>query len=791
MPKHFLSYLFFFITISLFAYLATYSSKIISSNNNQIKLCSNLSYNKSLHLHPDNFRKFDLTLKIHNERKWRKIAVEEELKRKKMLTEEGKHYFYSNRERVKATFIINIDKKLKCKILARIRIHGDFKDHRRGSGLPSLNVNITDGHIFGVVKFILFRPYTRNHDNEIFTTTLLRELGFLAPRTTNVNVEYNNLRKKFIFQEKIVKEFLESSLKREGALFEGDERFLSFDPHETLNLSKHRLVNKNWAKKEKTNQVISETALSILNEINQYHRITKPNVNQIDVVDYYTVATKVGMKNYFEKLPEFDSIIFSLEGEDSLSRDDRRFYYDSSVKKFYPIYYDGSTNLLSKNNRIQDLPLANIKDINKNIPQFRLGRITPSAVSGSNNAYKAFKNLKTEKLYFKLKRYGVNINKDTVDQLIVIIKNRLLILKDFEKERIFTVDVDIKSKSYMPTSFVSHKNIKRRYIYYNENFNEYLSCDIYGENCKEILLDDIRKIKSLAQELIDKNNNSFIFVGKKRKTLPNEGWYSHFIFKKKSIKDNIKKKVLSKNTNLTTYGDIDYEINNSLKIISISKNDEYGRIIFSGGVLDGWKIMFKNNYKISINNNFHKRVDANGFTGCVSFFDIKIINTSIETINSDCEDAVNFVRSEGSIDSLIIQDSLYDALDADFSSLRFKSINVQKANNDCIDFSFGKYILKNVTVESCGDKGISVGESSNVVIDNLLASNSKTGLASKDFAKIFVNKGLIKTTNKCIEAYNKKQEFSGGFIKADNLNCKNSNKNLSVDDKSLFKGNIL
>ena len=75
MPKHFLPYLFFFIIISLFVHLATYSSKIISSNNNQIKLCSNLSYNKSLHLHPDNFRKFDLTLKIHNERKWRKIAV--------------------------------------------------------------------------------------------------------------------------------------------------------------------------------------------------------------------------------------------------------------------------------------------------------------------------------------------------------------------------------------------------------------------------------------------------------------------------------------------------------------------------------------------------------------------------------------------------------------------------------------------------------------------------------------------------------------------------------------------
>ena len=80
-------------------------------------------------------------------------------------------------------------------------------DHRRGSGLPSLNVNITDGHIFGIVKFVLFRPSTRNYNNEIFTANLMRELGYLSPRTASVNVGYNNLNNKFIFQEKIVKEF--------------------------------------------------------------------------------------------------------------------------------------------------------------------------------------------------------------------------------------------------------------------------------------------------------------------------------------------------------------------------------------------------------------------------------------------------------------------------------------------------------------------------------------------------------------------------------------------------------
>ena len=42
---------------------------------------------------------------------------------------------------------------LVCKLKARIRAHGDMHDHRDGAGLPSLNVNLVEGHIFGITKF--------------------------------------------------------------------------------------------------------------------------------------------------------------------------------------------------------------------------------------------------------------------------------------------------------------------------------------------------------------------------------------------------------------------------------------------------------------------------------------------------------------------------------------------------------------------------------------------------------------------------------------------------------------
>ena len=51
-------------------------------------------------------------------------------------------------------------------------------DQRDGTLLPSLNIHLTNGHIFGITKFILFLPHARNGANEIFATELLDQLEF-------------------------------------------------------------------------------------------------------------------------------------------------------------------------------------------------------------------------------------------------------------------------------------------------------------------------------------------------------------------------------------------------------------------------------------------------------------------------------------------------------------------------------------------------------------------------------------------------------------------------------------
>ena len=62
-------------------------------------------------------------------------------------------------------------------------------------------------------------------------------------------------------------------------------------------------------------------------------------------------------------------------------------------------------------------------------------------------------------------------------------------------------------------------------------------------------------------------------------------------------------------------------------------------------------------------------------------------------------------------------------------------------------------------------------------------------MASKDNAKTFIDEFKVNNVGDCLSAYNKKQEFSGGFIDIKKFEC-NNYKNLQVKDvQSMIKIN--
>ena len=123
--------------------------------------------------------------------------------------------------------------------------------------LPSLKVDLIDSHFFGITKFILFRPISRGYNNEVLVTSIINNIGLLAPRTANIVLSYNNEKINYIFQERIVKEFLERNQLIEGPIIKGDERysfnFFMYDQNEIAKISKHKISNGAWVKRNYNN----------------------------------------------------------------------------------------------------------------------------------------------------------------------------------------------------------------------------------------------------------------------------------------------------------------------------------------------------------------------------------------------------------------------------------------------------------------------------------------------------------------------------------------------------------
>ena len=213
------------------------------------------------------------------------------------------------------------------------------------------------------------------------------------------------------------------------------------------------------------------------------------------------------------------------------------------------------------------------------------------------------------------------------------------------------------------------------------------------------------------------------------------------------------KQIILENTEVIYSNDMQIKIDNKLKKVNLIQKSNDQIALFQKGNLENWEISFTGK---EINNFQHIN---NFFSGCINFFNIELNNVKIDIDNAMCNDAVNFINSYGKIKKLNVKDAKTDAIDFDFSNLNIENIIVTGAFNDCVDMSYGNYNIDNLKLTQCGDKAISVGESSIFKGENVQIQNSKVGIATKDSSLSNVNKVEIFNTSLCAAAYRKKQEF--------------------------------
>ena len=703
-----------------------------------------------------------------------------ELNSQKYQTDIADWFTFNIKNKYKKKFKSNIkfifkDPDYECISEGKISVRGNLWWHLdwvNGYPFSSLRIDLKNGHLNNLVKFNILIPKSRQSSTgdvnlELFITSLINKIGLLAPKSYLVDVEINGNPRKFLFQEILSKEFLESNNLVEGPIFKGDHRFTTeqFPNKWKGDLGLAKLINTNYSLKNESNKELSFNALSILNSVyiesakkKEIHKKCDNDPVSMNRAGYSNKETELQINQIYE------AVIYASQTEHSLTCDDRRFYFDPIREIFLPIYNDGKSLLDVNDSKIS--------------PFIKSSNVTNNAKLGAVKALNLIVKIDDELFFNELTKAGFNLDYSTFKKIKLKIINNL---KALEK-------TNIKEKKFITSNFFQNissdfygKEVKLIFLTSN---NILEICDFKLKNCKEqtissnkkiifesLLSQDFTKLKKKNISPFSKNYN-YLFLSKEKKYSLSSKLHKKNIFIKEKVNDNF---FVEYNNNVNLSIDKDKK---HIKILLLNSN---ARIKIHNSFIDGWTFdvdgekFYTENKNINFNNNL---------TGCLTFIDSELKNVILNSNYSLCEDGYNLIRTKGSIYETNINNSLSDGLDLDFSDINISNLNIDSSQNDCIDMSYGTYIINKAKISNCGDKGISIGEKSNVSIFSSVIKFANLGVAAKDSSKVFIKKTNISNTKYCLAAYRKKQEFSGAYVNSENINCKNSNKAFDVDAHS-------
>lgn len=151
-------------------------------------------------------------------------------------------------------------------------------------------------------------------------------------------------------------------------------------------------------------------------------------------------------------------------------------------------------------------------------------------------------------------------------------------------------------------------------------------------------------------------------------------------------------------------------------------------------------------------------------TGAVTFYESDVDIRSCAFSNNVCEDALNLVRADFSMNESLVSYTFADGFDADFCKGEVGRCKFIETGNDGMDFSGSVITIKDCEVISPGDKGLSVGEEATVYVISLDISDAVLGVASKDFSRLTIDKINLKNCETGFSAYQKKPEYGPATI---------------------------
>lgn len=655
---------------------------------------------------------------------------------------------------------------VRCQSAAEVRLNGDVKDHISYTGdavIASVVVRLFEENIGNAVRFKLLLPETRLGDREILAILLYREFGFLAPETRMVRGFLNGIETDYLFQESPAKEFMELNHLRESVLVEGDERWgwlmegrpdvykerLTRDAVWVENRSFGRADNRGWLDNP-TSTAIAIAGLTTANKVYNRYQIDRPRRTGLE--DHLGLSSSFRLDQNSEIIEGerlFVLLAKVLYASHGLRLHNRKFYFDPMYQHLVPIYYDGMP-LGPRDNRRGLFPRHGT------FPASEIDLVAEKLSDGDVR----------DRLYAGLLDRGGTMPRDEFEEILNAVLERTLALEP---------RTDMRPEEPTPTETIDlqavlsvEENGRYQFYIYNTETTTFQLCEAVAQPGGEYSLScwhSAMAWKDILAEPEAPNGDPIPFIGALdpsgdsgwRLTVPKAVRQSELVDPQSVDREIDEDELL-----IIRYSS-DYEADEppSVKVTVNSTDYESGKVMVIGDVPAGgyFEVNGKDPGAAGLT-----RYDTRLLTGCLTFLDATLLDATVVSNAGPCEDAVNFVRSTGRVEELVIEGPRADAIDADFSDLEFSNIRISRSANDCIDLSAGLYRISRLSVQGCGDKGASVGEKAVVIIGDLTVSNAVIGAAVKDDSYLEIGQASVDSVDLCFAAYRKKQEFGGARL---------------------------
>lgn len=708
---------------------------------------------------------------------------------------------------------------------AQIRLKGDLTDHFKGTNQWSFRVRLlNDKTIYGMKKFSLHVPKTRNYLGDSIYHRFLKyeNLPSLRNKVIQLNLNGKHLGT-YTIEEHFDKYLIENNKLREGIIIGLNESSWWNGQSESYlknQISLNEDYFKNWPtrtfdrKRIKNNSNLQDQYIFASNLLNQY---LKGNL----------VASKV-----FEtdKTAKFLAINDLLGAQHGLYWTNLRFLYNPFTKKLIPIGFDanatgrisslvnhtGSLSLIFKDQEIQKRYLFHLNRISNEKYLRKFLEIHKKDIKKEISMLH-----KTYPWTYRFKDYLQNIRFNQLFIQSELNPEYDLLNANLNKFSNQTSQIDITNRSYLPIkiigisfknnlifepseelilpSFVSEKKPGNMYKFSSllkgkDKFPSENKYDDLKIRYKVLGLSSIREekintfllnknIKSNLKSItnIDPNAEDFNFldvdnIQKIIKFKP-----GLWIIKKPLILPEGYKLVADHKVNITltneglilSRGAIEFIGNPKSPIQVSAKNNGMGIVVLNA------KDQSRLNY-VKFSNLYFPYEKGLNITGSINFYESPVQIIKCEFDANFAEDFLNIFRSKFEIKDSIFSNTKSDALDIDFGQGSMLNVEFFNIGNDAIDIS-GTYLEgKNISINGSGDKAISVGEKSTMILENLSISNSAIGIASKDLSVFRANNVNVNSTKLGFTAFQKKDEYGPGSIIIKNLNENNWSGDESV-----------